>query len=104
MKTVFYYSKIREYLLSLDKNSSAKSFRQIRLLETFGNNLGMPYSRQLGKNLYELRIRGQREVRILYCFHKNQAVIVNAFVKKSQKTPKKEIEIALERISLLTPI
>lgn len=62
----------------------------------------MPYSKKLLSNLYELRVRGQQEVRIFYCFHQDQAIIVHAFIKKSQKTPTKEIETALKRIEQLT--
>lgn len=104
MNVVFLDVKIKNYLLSLERSSSNKAFRLITLLKTFGSILGMPYSKNLSPNLYELRVRGQQEVRILYCFHKNQAVIVHAFVKKSQKTPQKEIETALARILLLTDI
>jgi phage-related protein len=102
MEVIFFNSKISDYLQSLEQSTSTKASRLITLLETFGNKLGMPYSKKILHNLYELRIRGQQEVRIFYCFHQGQAVIVHAFVKKSQKTPLKEIETALLRISLLT--
>ena len=62
----------------------------------------MPYSKKLLTNLYELRVRGRQKVRIFYCFYQNQAIIVHAFIKKSQKTPQKEIKTALNRIALLT--
>jgi len=62
----------------------------------------MPYSKQILRKLYELRIRGQQEVRIFYCFHQGQAVILHSFIKKTQKTPRKEIKIALNRIYVLT--
>lgn len=64
----------------------------------------MPYSKQILTNLFELRIRGQQETRIFYCFHQSRAVVVHIFIKKSQKTPKKEIETALARISVLTSV
>lgn len=102
MEVIYFSSKIRDYLLSLETVASTKSFRLIKLLETFGNMLGMPYSKKIATNLYELRARGQQEVRIFYCFHQNKAVILHAFIKKSQKTPLKEIETALVRITLLT--
>lgn len=102
MIVIFFNPKIHDYLLSLQESSSTKAFKLIRLLQTFGNHLGMPYSKQISNNLFELRARGQQEIRIFYCFHENQAVIIHAFIKKSQKTPQKEIETALERISSLT--
>jgi phage-related protein len=74
----------------------------IRLLEEHGHSLSMPYSKQITPTLYELRVRGRQEIRIFYCFHNQQAVIIHAFFKKSQKTPHKEIKTALSRISQLT--
>jgi len=101
MKTFFINSKLENYLFSLEKPTVSKIIRFIELLETFGRKLNMPYTRQIATNLYELRIRGQQEVRIFYCFHRNQIIFVHAFVKKSQKTPQKEINTAISRINLL---
>lgn len=101
MNVVFFNSKIKDSLYSLEKPLSSKSSKQIRLLETFGNRLGMPYSKQISRNLFELRVRGKQEIRIFYCFYQNQAVILHFFIKKSQKTPTREIETVLKRKSLL---
>jgi phage-related protein len=54
----------------------------------------MPHSKHLANGLLELRIRGTREIRIFYCFHKNKAVLLHACVKKTQKTPEKELNAA----------
>lgn len=102
MDVIFFNPKVEEFLLSLDKDSSNKSYRHIKLLKTFGNQLRMPYSKQISNNLYELRVRGRQEVRLLYFFYQNQAMIIHIFIKKSQKTPQREITLALNRISLLT--
>jgi len=102
MQVIFFNPKIEKFLNSLELPASSKSAKYIKLLETHGNNIGMPYSKQLSNNLYELRVRGRQEIRIFYCFHRNQAVILHAFIKKSQKTPRQETETALNRISFLT--
>lgn len=101
MDVIYFNTKIKNDLSLLDKPSYAKSSKQIKLLATFGHRLGMPYSKQISRNLFELRIRGKQEIRIFYCFHQNQAVILHFFIKKSQKTPHREIETALNRIALL---
>jgi len=62
----------------------------------------MPHSKQLTKGLYELRIRGKEEIRILYCFKEKDVYLLHGFKKQTQKTPSKEIAIALKRIRLLT--
>jgi len=90
--------------ISLGEPTSSKAFRYISLLEAFGHTLSMPYSKKITTHLYELRIRGQQELRILYCFHNNQAIILHTFIKKSQKTPSKEIKTAVKRRSVLTRI
>lgn len=102
MEVIYFNTQIKDGLSSLGEPSHAKSSKQIKLLETFGHMLSMPYSKQISKNLFELRIRGQQEIRIFYCFHQNKAVILHYFVKKSQKTPQREIETALKRRLLLT--
>lgn len=102
MDVIFFNDKIKDSFYSQDRNPLDKCLRLVDLLKMFGNRLKMPYSKKIATNLYELRVRGQQEVRILYCFHKDRAVIVHHFIKKSQKTPRKEIKLALNRILSLT--
>lgn len=67
------------------------------LLEEFGNDLRIPYSNSLGNGIFELRsILGNDITRILYFFiDGNSAVLTNGFTKKTQKTPKNEIDKAI---------
>lgn len=87
---------VETFLESLDAKEIAKAIRTIELLEEFGNDLGMPHSRYMSDGLLELRIRGTREVRIFYCFHKKQAILLHACIKKTQKTLDKELARALD--------
>ena len=102
MDVIFFNQKVKNSLYSFEGDSLSKIIKYIDLLKTFGHQLRMPYSKMILRNLYELRVHGQQEVRIFYCFHHNQAVVVHAFIKKSQKTPQKEIDTALSRINTLT--
>lgn len=72
----------------------AKFLHTVELLEQFGNRLGLPHSRHMGDGILELRVRGKREIRILYCFHKQSAVLLHIFIKKTQKTITREIKQA----------
>lgn len=65
----------------------------------FGWPIGMPYSRALGRGLWEVRsdITSGRIARILFCIIDGEMVLLNGFVKKTQKTPQQEIELALRR-------
>jgi hypothetical protein len=86
---------VEEFIGSLEKQTIARVLHTIDLLETFGNKLGMPHSKMIQKDLFELRIRGKQEVRILYTFSKRNAVLLFGFVKKTEKTPRRYIELAL---------
>ena len=70
-----------------------------RLL-TFGPDLGMPHSRAMGKGLFELRLKSKEGIgRVFYGLLQCQRIMMlHAFVKKSQKTPAKELRIARAEI------
>lgn len=90
---------VDEFILKQQLQTKAKIAHTIKLLEQYGNKLGMPHSKALGSGLYELRIRGKEEIRIFYCFTTKKALyLLHGFKKKTQQTPKKELEIALERM------
>ena len=85
-----------EFILSQDSKMRAKLFRLLELLELKGNELREPYSKPLSDGIFELRaIQGNQITRVLYFFVVGKKVILtNGFVKKTQKTPKSEIELA----------
>lgn len=89
------------FIKSLDVATRAKAIRIIDLLEKYGPLLGMPHSKHINKNIFELRVRGNIEVRVFYTFYCNKIILLHAFKKKCQKIPVKELFIAEERASLL---
>jgi len=95
---------LKDFINSLERSAYSKTLRTIDLLKKFEYQLRMPYSKSLGGNLFELRIKGQQETRIFYTFNKNQAVLLHGFIKKTQKTPSREFKIALAKLRVLTPI
>ncbi len=102
MFDVEYYEKedgtfpAEEFILSLDAKMQAKMFRELELLETFGNELREPHSKSLGEGIYEIRAKVASDItRVLYFFVVNKKIILtNGFVKKTQKTPDSEITLA----------
>lgn len=92
---------VKEFIKSLDSKIISKIASEIDLLKIYGPFLGMPYSKKLTKDLYELRIRGKQEVRIIYGFISKTAILLHAFIKKTQKTPLKEIETSEKRFATL---
>jgi len=101
MEIIFYNSTVHDYLLTLEKSTYAKVIKQIKLLEMYSYKLGMPYSKPISRNLFELRIRGKQEIRILYCFYKDKIYLLHAFIKKTKTTPNREIDTSQKRIMLL---
>ena len=87
-----------EYIDSLDLKMQVKVFRQINLLREYGSKLGEPYSKQLDKGIFELRIQQSSNItRLLYFFVRDKKIILtHGFTKKTQKTPSGEIARAIK--------
>ena len=90
---------VGQFIRSLDLKMKAKVVANLHLLEEYGNMAREPLSKDLGDGIYELRtIEGNDIVRVLYFFDKDKLIIAtNGFVKKQQKTPRSEIELAKYR-------
>lgn len=80
----------------------SKIIHNIRLLQQYGNMLGMPHAKMLSGGLYELRIRGKEELRICYFFKKRTIYLLHMFKKQKQQIPQKELALALSRMKELT--
>ncbi|MDP3794590.1 MAG: type II toxin-antitoxin system RelE/ParE family toxin [Candidatus Sungbacteria bacterium] len=88
---------LEKFIHSLDAATIAKVLRTVDLLETFGYKLGAPHSKKVYVDLFELRVRGKQEVRIVYTFHKDEAMLLHGFIKKSNRIPKKELSLAIRK-------
>ena len=86
----------KEFLLSLDKRMRAKMTDTIKILEDNGYELREPYSKALSDGIFELRAKFGSDIsRVMYFFYVDQHIILtNGFIKKTQKTPRAEIERA----------
>lgn len=70
------------------------------LLEAFGIVLGEPHTKSIGNKLWELRVIGRRHHRVLYFVVSGRRfVLLHAFLKKTRKTPRKEIETGKARMA-----
>lgn len=95
---------VEEFVKSCESQTIAKITHHIDLLEKHGPFLGMPHSKKLSSELYELRIRGTQEIRIIYAFIKSNIYLLHAFKKQTQKTPRKELNLSLGRFEELVKI
>lgn len=86
----------KEFLLSLDTKMRAKMVNTISILQDNGYELRELYSKSLSEGIFELRARvGSDITRVLYFFYvDSRIVLTNGFIKKTNKTPIKEIEKA----------
>lgn len=74
--------------------------RLLELMQEHGANLGAPHTSPMGDGLFEIRAKAKEGIgRALFCYMKGERVyILHAFVKKTQKTPKKELDLAIARM------
>ena len=89
---------MRQWLKSLSPEDRKVLGEDIKDVE-FSWPMGMPLVRPLGRELWELRsnLPGGRTARILFCAERHQMVLLHGFIKKTQKTPQGEIDLALKR-------
>ena len=98
---ITYYSEIlQQDILRFPPGIRARYFLLADRMERFGPNLGMPHTRAMGGGLFELRLRAKEGIaRVFFCTIINQKIVMlHSFVKKSQKTPKRDLDIATQRM------
>lgn len=90
---------VQEFIDSLEPKMAAKVLSMLEILEEKGNTLRLPYSEHLGNGIFELRCKFSSNItRTLYFFYEGATIVLtNGFLKKTQKTPRSEIELALKR-------
>ncbi|NLM99356.1 MAG: type II toxin-antitoxin system RelE/ParE family toxin, partial [Campylobacteraceae bacterium] len=96
-KVTFYNEKVEQETLELPDTILATLLRIFSMVEEVGPNLGRPHSAPLGDGLFEFRAKGREGIaRSIFCLIINkEVVILHTFIKKTNKIPKKEINIAL---------
>ncbi len=94
---------VREWLHTLDAEDRRLIGYDIATAE-FGWPVGMPLCRSLGNGLWEIRssISSGRIARVIFAVVDNEMVLLHGFVKKTRKTPKPEVDLALRRMRELT--
>lgn len=99
--TITYYSEsLQNEVLDLPARFLARFLRYADRMELYGPDLGMPHTRAMGEGLFELRLKSAEGiVRIFYCtMIGKRIVMLHQFIKKTDKTPSKELAIARRRL------
>lgn len=90
---------VREWLKALALEDRKIIGEDIKDVE-FSWPIGMPLCRPLGKGLWEVRsdLTQGRIARVLFCIHDGRMVLLHSFIKKTQKTPGDDLELAIKRM------
>lgn len=89
---------VRDWLKSLSKEERFLIGADIKTVE-FGWPIGMPTCRLMGDGLFEVRtnLPQNKIARVLFCFYEGKMILLHGFIKKSQKNPKQQLNLAWER-------
>lgn len=99
--SIAYYSEsMQAEIAALPAGFLARYLRYADRMEVHGPDLGMPHTRAMGDGLFELRLKAAEGIaRVFYCTLVGRKVVVlHQFVKKTDKTPPKELAIARLRM------
>ncbi len=99
--TIFYYSNtVQEDILSLPDTLAARYVVLTRRMVAVGPNLGEPHTKAMSQGLFELRLKGTEGIaRVFYCTQIGRRIVMlHSFVKKSNRTPQRELDVAIKRM------
>jgi phage-related protein len=99
--TISYFSEqVQDDILALPDTLAARYVVLTRRMVSLGPNLGEPHTKAFGGSLFELRLKGAEGIaRVFYCTMVGRRIIMlHSFVKKTNKTPPRELDIALARL------
>jgi phage-related protein len=97
---VFFSRRLESEILAMPAGFVARFLHYAERMETYGPDLGMPHTRAMGEGLFELRIKAAEGIaRVFYCTVVNRRIVMlHHFVKKTDKTPRRELATALRRM------
>ena len=96
----YYSDSVAEDIFALPDTLAARYLVLTRRMVAVGPNLGPPHTDAFGDGLFELRLKGQEGIaRVFFCtLIGRRVMMLHAFIKKTQKTPPKDIELARRRM------
>lgn len=100
-RILYYNRNLEQEILNLPDGLLAKYFHLTDLMIEFGSNLGLPHTKAIDKGLFELRIKSKEGIaRVFFCTKIGKKIIIlHSYIKKSQKTPKRELKLAISRMN-----
>ena len=97
---IYYSDQVQEDVLALPDTLQARYIGLTARMIEHGPNLGLPHTDALGGGLFELRLKGAEGIaRVMYCLMiERQILVLHVFVRKTHKTPPRELRIARQRM------
>src|SRR3989344_2059937 len=99
---VIFHPLARAFIRDLQEEQQGRTLRALSRLERFGPHVSAPHAKKITDGIWELRITGNIQVRLLYTFLRNQPHVLSGFIKKSNKIPPREITLAYQRMGYFT--
>jgi phage-related protein len=99
--SILYYSEqVQEDIMNLPDTLQARYIGLTARMIEHGPNLGLPHTDLFGGGLFELRLKGAEGIaRVFFCTMVDKEIMMlHSFIKKTQKTPEKELKIAKARM------
>ena len=99
-KVTFHSDNVESEILAMPDGFLSRFVRYAERMEIYGPDLGMPRTRAMGEGLFELRLKAAEGIaRVFYCTVVNRNIVVlHSFVKKTDKTPPRELKVARQRM------
>lgn len=97
---VFYSDRVASEITKMQPSFVARFIRYAERMEIYGPDLGMPHIKAMGNGLFELRLKaGEGIARVFYCTTVGRRIVMlHQFIKKTDKTPAKELLVARTRM------
>ena len=99
--TITYYNdSLQEEILAMPAGFLGRYLRYADRMELYGPDLGMPHTRAMGDGLFKLRLKAAEGIaRVMYCtIVGRKIVMLHQVIKKTDKTPPRELETARRRM------
>jgi DNA repair protein RadC len=97
---IYYNKRLQEEIINLPDTLLARYVRLTDLMQKYGPDIGMPHTKSFGNGLFELRLKGKEGIaRVFYCTRIGKIIyMLHCFIKKTEKTPLKDIYLAKKRL------
>ena len=101
---VFFSDRVESEIAEMAPGFVARFIKYAERMEVYGPDLGMPHTKAMGEGLFELRLKASEGIaRVFYCTKIGRRIVMlHHFVKKTEKTPAKELLIARKRMKEIT--